>query len=40
MITDKEKRSTETREREPSDYLPQRDLPMPAYEFQTPSQSS
>ena len=40
MITDKEKRSTETRAREPSDYLPQRDLPMPAYEFQTPSQSS
>ena len=25
---------------EPSDYKPPRDLPMPTYEFQTPSQSS
>jgi hypothetical protein len=40
MTTDKEKRSAETHKREPSDYLPQHDLPMPAYEFQTPSQSS
>jgi hypothetical protein len=40
MTTDKEKRSAETPEPAPSDYLPQRDLPMPAYEFQTPSQSS
>jgi hypothetical protein len=40
MTSDKEKRLAETREREVSDYLPQHDLPMPAYEFQTPSQSS
>ena len=40
MTTDKEKRSAETHKPAPLDYLPQRDLPMPAYEFQTPSQSS
>jgi hypothetical protein len=40
MTSDKEKRSAETQEPQPSDTLPQRDLPMPAYEFQTPSQSS
>jgi hypothetical protein len=40
MTKDKEKRSAETRKPAPADYLPQHDLPMPAYGFQTPSQSS
>jgi hypothetical protein len=40
MTTYKEKRSAETHEPAPAGYLPQHDLPMPAYEFQTPSQSS
>jgi hypothetical protein len=41
MITDRKPENTETRERETSsDYLPQRDLPMPAYEFQTPNQTT
>jgi hypothetical protein len=47
MTTDNERRSSAeaggrngTRVCEPSDYKPQRDLPMPTYEFQTPSQSS
>jgi hypothetical protein len=41
MMTGRKREHTEMREQQVSfDYLPQRDLPMPAYEFQTPDQST
>jgi hypothetical protein len=41
MITDRNRENTEMHVREnSSNYLPQRDLPMPVYEFQTPNQST
>jgi len=35
----KERQSPEPSKREPSNYLPQCDLPMPVHEFQVPNQS-
>jgi hypothetical protein len=41
MITGRKRENSDMPEHESSsDYLPQRELPMPAYEFQTPNQST
>ena len=41
MMTDRKRENADIRQRETlTDYLPQRDLPMPAYEFQIPNHST
>jgi hypothetical protein len=40
MITDRERGNARSEREASLDYLPQRDLPMPAYEFQTPNEST